>query len=269
MRHAGNAAAGIDGDRRFRIDIEKFGCAGKAQHQIVAAVGHEVGKLDPPDGGRHEVARHVLAGFQDGRAQERNIEHRRQFAFRVVDRRGGAGKRRVGDVEMVGLVDGQRLAGSDAGADCAGACPRLGPFGPEIEPGLAKVVVEGGVAEKFDRNTLSIRQQEHVILLGNLPVELLEPRAGDMDQIFRLLAMFAQLPLRNDDRFLRPGRVKLIGIQAAPPGFHDNRVAARIAALPDTLDFLDVIRISHKDTGLRAASRDPQDMSITVMSPGT
>ncbi len=76
----------------------------------------------------------------------------------------------MGDVEMVCLVDGQRLASGDAGAHGAGAGARLRPFGTEIETRLAQVVIERSIAQKLDGDALTIRQQEHVILLGDLPV---------------------------------------------------------------------------------------------------
>ncbi len=155
----------------------------------------------------------------------------------------------MGDVEMVGLVDGQRLARGDAGAHRAGAGARFRPFRAEIEPRLAQIVVEGRVAQELDGHALPVRQQQHVILFGHLPVEPLQAGAGDVHEVLRLLAMLAQPRLRDDDRLARLRRIKLVGFQAAPPGVHDNSVAARIAAPSDTLDFPDVIRKTHQVTG--------------------
>ena len=42
----------------------------EAQDQIVTAVCHEIGKLNPPHRRRDEMTRHVLAGFQDWRTEE-------------------------------------------------------------------------------------------------------------------------------------------------------------------------------------------------------
>lgn len=187
------------------------------------------------------MARHVLARLQDWRTQERNVENGCECALCIVDGRRRAGERGVRDVEMVGLVDGQRLAGGDAGTHGAGAGARFRPFGAEIEPRLAQIVVERGIAQEFDRDTLTIRQEEDIILLGDLPVEPFQPRSGNVNQIFGLLAMLAQPGFGHDDGFLWARRVQLICRQTAPPRVHDDGVAPRVAALPNALDFLDVI----------------------------
>ncbi|WP_246780628.1 hypothetical protein [Rhizobium sp. AQ_MP] len=71
-----------------------------------------------------------------------------------------------------------------------------------------------------------------------------------MHKVFRLLAMFAQPSLRDDDRLARLRRIQLIGFQAATPGFNDNGVATRVAPSSNLLDFFYVIRKTHQITGL-------------------
>ncbi|MNT19284.1 hypothetical protein D3C72_1545390 [compost metagenome] len=71
-----------------------------------------------------------------------------------------------------------------------------------------------------------------------------------MDEVFSPLAMLAQACFGNDDGFAGLGRIKLIGIETTPPGFEHHRIPTGIPALSDVLDFLDVIRKTHKSPAL-------------------
>lgn len=153
-------------------------------------------------------------------------------------------------IEMVGLVNGERFTGCDAGADGAGAGAGFRPFRAKIKPSLAQIIVEGGIAQELDRHALPIGKEEDVILLGHLPVKPFQAGAGDVHEVFRLLTMLAKTCLGDDDRFARLGRIKLIGVETTPPGFQHHRIPAGIPAPADGLDFLDMIRKTHKPPAL-------------------
>ena len=148
----------------------------------------------------------------------------------------------MGDVEMVGLVDRQRLARRHAGADRAGAGARFGPFGAKIKPRLLQRPGEVGVAEEFHRNAGAVAQQQHILLPRDLGVQRLEPRPGDGDQVLGLLAVAAQIALGQDIGLAGAGRVQPVLVQAAQPGFHHPRVTGRRAAHGHVLDLADVIQ---------------------------
>ncbi len=108
--HGADAAACIDADGGVGIDVEEVGRLRQAQHPVLARLRHQVGMLHAPRRGHDEVERQVLAGPFGGRAQQRQVQHRGEFAAQVVDGRGGAGQAGVGEIEMVTLMHGQRFA---------------------------------------------------------------------------------------------------------------------------------------------------------------
>ena len=61
-------------------------------------------------------------------------------------------------VEMVCLMNAQCLAGLKTRTNSAGARARFRPFGTEIEPRLAQVVVKEGITEELDCYTLAVRE---------------------------------------------------------------------------------------------------------------
>ncbi|MNL01583.1 hypothetical protein D3C87_1220580 [compost metagenome] len=227
MRHAQDAPGAVQRDGGFGVHVQELGGTGKAQHPFVAGARHQVGEFDAARGAVDQMQRQVLAGLEAGRTEQRDVEHGRQFAVGVVDGRGGAGQRRVGVVEVVGLVDGERFARFQAGAHRAGAGARLRPFRPQIEPGFAQLAGLQGVAQEFHGHALAVGQQQHVVLAGDLPEEMVQPAARDGDQGFGLLAVLAQPPVRHDVGLAGLGGVQPVLIQAAQPAAHHVRVALR------------------------------------------
>jgi hypothetical protein len=107
-------------------------------------------------------------------------------------------------IEMVGLMDRQRLAGGKAGTDCGRATARLGPLRAEIEAGFAQIAIQLRIADEIHRHALAVGQQQHIALIGDLTIEPLQPGPRDGHQFLGLLAMLLQsLPersrLRKDD----------------------------------------------------------------------
>ena len=107
-------------------------------------------------------------------------------------------------IEMVVLMNDDGFSGDDTGPDrtCTGAVLR--PFRAEIEACLAQLIVKGRVAHEIDGDAARIRQKQHVILPGDLREEGFKAGTADADQLFGLLAMFAQLELR--ERYRLPAR---------------------------------------------------------------
>ena len=120
-------------------------------------------------------------------------------------------------VEVIGLMDRDRLARDDAGPDAAGSGKLLGPVGPKEQPGLAQLLLEFRIAEVIDRDPFGIGQQQNVFLPRDLAEQRLQPAAGDGDQPFGLFAMFAQAVLGHDMGGAGPGRVQPVFLDAAPP----------------------------------------------------
>ncbi|WP_330848804.1 hypothetical protein [Mangrovicoccus ximenensis] len=161
----------------------------------------------------------------------------------------------MGDVEMVALVDDQRLARLDAGADRAGPGPRLGPFRAEEQPGAAQILLVLLLAEILDRHALRVRQEQHIALPGDQLVEIVDARARDADQLLGALAVQAQLGLRQDIGLAPVGRVEPVGFEAAQPALQHLRIArAGAAAAGNRLDLADMVDIALHSASHRPAS---------------
>ncbi len=147
----------------------------------------------------------------------------------------------MGVVEVVGLVDRQRLSRFQARAHRTGPGAPLGPLRTQIEPRLAQAVAEEGIAEELDRHAFAVGKQQHVVLPRHLAEQVFEPRTGDGDQILRLLAVFPKSRFRNDIGFTTLRRIEPVMLQAAQPRFHDRLVAAHGKTTADAFDFADVL----------------------------
>ncbi len=119
----------------------------------------------------------------------------------------------MGVVEVVGLVDRQRLSRFQARAHRTGPGAPLGPLRTQIEPRLAQAVAEEGIAEELDRHAFAVGKQQHVVLPRHLAEQVFEPRTGDGDQILRLLAVFPKSRFRNDIGFTTLRRIEPVMLQ--------------------------------------------------------
>ncbi len=146
----------------------------------------------------------------------------------------------MGIVEMVGLMDRQRLSRFQACADRTGTGAPFGPLRAEIKPGLSQAVVEERVSKELHGHAFPVGEKQHVVLPGNLAEQVLQPRASDADQVLRLLPVFLEPGFRHDIGFATLGRVEPVMLEAAHPGFHDRFVAADRKATANALNFADM-----------------------------
>jgi len=98
------------------------------------------------------------------------------------------------------------------------------PVRTEEQAGLAMRLFVCRVAEKLHGDTAVVGQQDHVTQLGDLPVELLDAGAGDIDQLVGLILMFAQHLPRDEAGFGRPRRIQAVVVHTAVPGARDDRI---------------------------------------------
>ena len=143
-------------------------------------------------------------------------------------------------VEVIGLVNGERLARFQARADRAGAGALLRPFRPQIKSRLAQLGGLLRIAQKFNGDALPVGQQQHVVLAGHLPEQVIQPGAGNGNQGLGLLAVFAQAAVGDDVGLAGVGRVEPVLVQAAQPAAHDMRVSLCGQALANLFDFADM-----------------------------
>jgi hypothetical protein len=243
LRHAAHPARAVQRQRGVRVHVQEVGRAGQAQHPVAARALHQVGQLDAPGRGRHQVQGQALAAARFGRAQQRQVQHRGQLATVVVDGRGGAGQRRVRVVEVVALVDDQRLAAFQAGPHRAGAGAVLAPVGAQVEAGAAQRVGVALVPEEVHRDAVAVGQQQHVLQAGQLLVQALQPAAGDADQRLGFLAVHPQLALGDDVGLAGGGRVQPVAFDAALPAAQHGRVPRRGAAVQTEAEGLDLLDV--------------------------
>ena len=151
---------------------------------------------------------------------------------------------------MVVLVDGDRLARDQTRADAAGARQFLGPVGSEVEPGLPQLGLERRVTEEVDADPLGVGEQKHVVLTGDLPKEVLQPRARRRDHPLGLLAVLAQFRLGHDVGGIGARRVHLVELDTPAPRVRHLRIAPGGPALEGLLDFPDMAVKRHDPLSL-------------------
>ena len=224
---ADHAPARVERQQVVGVDVEELRRLAQPQHPVVAMALQEGGVLDVLGVDLHQLQRQVLARLGLVAAELRDVEHGVEPADGVEHRRGGAGQRDVGGVEVVVEVHRQRLAGADAGAHAAGAGVVLAPVGAQVQPGLAQAGLDNQIADEVDRDAARIGQQHHVAEAGDLLVERLQAVAGDLQEVLHLALVLAQARLRQDHGLLHARGVEPVLVHAALPAGADQGVVAR------------------------------------------
>ncbi len=206
------------------VDQDELAGAVETENRPLAVNAHEVGILDHPRVLLDQLQGKGLGILGRWRMQRGDIQHRQQLAVRVEHGHRGAGEVGMPDAEVIVLMTGERLLFLDAGADCAGAGVVLAPVRTEEQAGLAVRLFVCRVAEKLHGDAAVVGQQDHVTQLGDLPVQLLDPGAGDIDQLVGLILMLAQHLPRDETGFGRSRRVQAVVVHAAVPGARDDRI---------------------------------------------
>ena len=108
----------------------------------------------------------------------------------------------------------------------------LGPVSTKIKTRPAQVILKLRITEKVDSHTLGIRQQQHLLLPGNLAQLRLQPATVKGDQAFRLLAVLVQPVFGNTASRTWLRGVQPIILATARPRLGQNGIAfAQVARL--------------------------------------
>ncbi|MNS86515.1 hypothetical protein D3C72_1204220 [compost metagenome] len=214
---ADDAARLVQRQQVFGIDVDELRRHVQLQDPVAAVRAQEVGVLDMRGVDAHHLQRQPLAVLGLRRGQRGDVEDGVQVAVRVEQRRGGAGQRDMGGVEVVGLVHRERLARGQRGADGTGAGAALAPFRAQVEASMPQRGIAAGITDIVDGHALRIGQQHHVAEPGHLAVQALQAVARDAREVVDALLVLAQARLRQDARLLHARRVKPVLVHAAQP----------------------------------------------------
>src|SRR5450830_1402185 len=213
----------------FAEQPHRLGLQMEAQQPVVVVMAEEIAALDhlrrevdQRHGVELALARHVRAG-------RRHVEYRHQFAMRIEDRAGGTGQAGVATTEMFILMNGQRLALHQAGADAVGAFAGLAPVGAEPETGALEDLAFGGGGDAVEDHPAGIGEQHRVTGAGELLVQAGHFIAGDLQDLAQVLAAFQQATVLKHGGGDAQRGVEVIVLQATQPGAGDGRVTARTA----------------------------------------
>ena len=127
--HRTDPAITIKSQQPFAELTDIFGLGVEAQQPLAFIAAQEMAAFDGL--GRQVDQRHgvELALPRHVMPRRRHIQHRQQLTMRVEHRAGRAGQPGVPATEVFILVDGQRLALDQAGANAIGAFAGFAPIG--------------------------------------------------------------------------------------------------------------------------------------------
>ncbi len=124
------------------------------------------------------------------------------------------------------LVNGQRLAFDQAGADAVGALSRLAPVSAQPQPGLLEAAPLGRSGDAIEDHTTGIGEQHRMAGTGKLLVQAVHFLIGDLQHLAHAFAAFQQAAMLEDHRGFGQRGIQMIVLQAAQPGAGNGRVAA-------------------------------------------
>lgn len=219
-----DAALRVKCDQILGIDVEKLGRRAQLQDPVLPVPAQKIRIFDPACIHAHQLQRQHLALFGPRRTQCRDVENRVELAAWIEQRRRGASQRDMGGIEMIGLMDRQRLPGRKRGADSAGAGAVLAPFRAQVEASPAQRGIRAGIAEVVDGHAVSVRQQHHIAEPRHLAIQRFQAVARNPREIVDALLVLPQPRAREDPRLLHAGRIEAVLVHAAPPGAPDDRI---------------------------------------------
>ena len=187
--------------------------------QEIAALDHLRRQIDQGHGVELALARNFVA-------RRGHVEHRQQFAMRIEYRACRAGQARMATAKVFVLVDGQRLALHQAGADTIGAFTGLAPVGAEPEPGALENLPLGRRGDAVEDHPAGIGEQHRVAGAGELLMKAGHFVAGDVQHLLQAFTTFQHASMFQHRRRHGQGRVEVIVLKAAQPGAGDGRIAA-------------------------------------------
>ena len=117
--------------------------------QEIAALDHLRRKIDQGHGMKLALPRYLVPG-------RGHVEYRQQLAVGIEYRACRTGQAGVAPAEMFVLVNGQRLALHQAGADAVGAFTGLAPVSPQPETGALENLAFGRCRHAVEDHPASI-----------------------------------------------------------------------------------------------------------------
>lgn len=187
--------------------------------------------------------------------------------MRVEHRAGRAGQAGVAATEMLVLVDGQRLAFDQAGADAVGALARLAPVSAQPQPGALEAAPLGRRADAIEDHPTGIGQQHCMAGPGKLLVQAVHFMVGNLQHLAQALAAFQQAPMLEHHRGLDHRRVEVVVLQAAQPGAGDGRVTAALPG-PTMGDGMDLLGMATEMIALHCCSSPQIESPASILHPG-
>ncbi|MND51665.1 hypothetical protein D3C80_426580 [compost metagenome] len=197
---------------------------GLRHHQETGAWkgGSEQVELNPERRIAHRLGKNREHHFIDVVPTRGNIERRRHFAAMIADRCGSAAQSRISRKEMLVAKDRNRSFVRQCRTDTVGSDTRLGPDGRRPKAKIVKGPVIPRRAAPFQRNTVSVGQQQAATRPADGRKELVHFLARLDDQALRGLPRLAKFAVRQafGCAFLL-GR-KMVHNHAAPPRSNDR-----------------------------------------------
>jgi len=144
-------------------------------------------------------------------------------------------------VEMVALVNSERVARGDAGSRAVGARARFIPVRADIEAGIPQIIGRRLIADVVDCYSLIVGKQQNVAEARHLAIERLHAETRRPQKFLHGLTVLAEAGVFNDDGRTHHRRIKSVAIHTAPPGREDQVIAIRGAAFGHTHELLDML----------------------------
>ena len=210
-----DAPVTVERQQAFAEQADRLGLQVKTQQPLLFEMAQEVAAFDHL---RRQVDQsHGVELALPGNVgpRRRHIQHCQQLAMRVEHRAGRAGQAGVATAEVLVLVNGQRLALDQAGADAVGALARLAPVSAQPQPGTLEAAPLGRRADAIEDHPAGIGQQHRMAGPGKLLVQAVHFMVGNLQHLAQALAAFQQAPMLEHHRGLDHRRVEVVVLQAA------------------------------------------------------
>ncbi|MNZ73039.1 hypothetical protein D3C78_914400 [compost metagenome] len=138
------------------------------------------------------------------------------------------------------LVNGQRLALHQAGADAIGAFAGLTPVGAQPETGALEDLAFGGRRDAVEDDPAGVGQEHRVAGPGQLLMQAGHFAAGDVQHLLQAFTTLKHATVFKHRRCHGQGRVEVIVLKATQPRTGNGRITTRpmqlVFALSDSQD---------------------------------
>ena len=208
----------------FAEQADRFGLKMETQQPLIIEAAQEIAALDHLRRQIDQCHGVELALPRDVMARRGHVEHRQQFAVRVEHRARRAGQAGVAAAKVFVLMDGQRLAFDQAGANAVGAFAGLAPVGAEPEPGPFENLALGRRGDAVEDHPARIGQQHRMTGAGELLMQAAHFIAGDLQHLLQAFTTFEHAPVLKHGGRHGQGRIEVIVLKTAQPRTGNRRV---------------------------------------------